>query len=78
MFKRSWADYKDDEQLPPLPWDLVVIKPKSQAVKPAKRVNNKFWLLDLEEESDEEFDEDYCIGCETGADCNSAHTCCKK
>lgn len=73
MFNRAWADYKDDEELPPLPWKLGVIKPKSKAVKP---VNNKFWLLDLEGDSEEEFDEDYCIGCETGADCKSAHTCC--
>lgn len=74
MFKRAWADYKDDEELPPLPRNLVVIKPKPKAVKP---VNNKFWLLDLDEDSEEEFDEDYCIGCETGADVESAHTCCK-
>lgn len=74
MFKRPWADYKDDEELPPLPWDLVTIKSKPEAVKP---VNNKFWLLGLEEDSEEEFDEDYCIGCETGADCKYAHTCCK-
>lgn len=73
MFKRAWADYEDDEELPPLPWDLAPIKPKSEVVKP---VNNKFWLLDLEENPEEEFDEDYCIGCETGADCESAHTCC--
>ena len=73
MFKRAWADYEDDEELPPLPWDLVEVKPKPEAVKP---VNNKFWLLDLEEDSEEEFDEDSCIGCETGADCESAHTCC--
>lgn len=73
MFKRAWADYEDDEELPPLPWHLAPIKPKSEVVKP---VNNKFWLLDLEEDSEEEFDEDYCIGCETGADCESAHTCC--
>ena len=73
MFKRAWADYEDDEELPPLPWILIPVKPKPQAVKP---FNNKFWLLDLEEDSEEEFDEDYCIGCETGADCESAHTCC--
>ena len=64
MFKRAWADYEDDEELPPIPWDWAPIKPNSEVVK---LVNNKFWLLDLE---------DSCIGCETGADCESAHTCC--
>ena len=71
MFKRAWADYEDDEELPPLPGDLVAIKPKSETVK----LVNKFCLLDLED-SEEDSDEDYCIGCETGADCESAHTCC--
>lgn len=75
MFKRAWADYEDDEELPPLPFCLIAIKPKPEAVQP---VNNKFWLLDLEEDSEEEFDEDYCIGCETGVDCDSHHTCCNK
>lgn len=65
MFKRAWADYEDDEELPPLPWILIPVKPKPQSVKP---VNNKFWLLDMEEDSDEEFDEYYCIGYETGSD----------
>lgn len=67
MFNRAWADYEDDEELPPLPWSLIPVKPKPkpQAVKP---VNNKFWLLDMEEDSDEEFDEDYCIGYDTGSD----------
>ena len=75
MFKRAWADYEDDEELPQIPWYLVTVKPKPEAVKP---VNNKFWLLDLEEYSAEEFDEDYCIGCETGADADCAHTYCNK
>lgn len=70
MFKRAWADYEDDEELPQIPWYLVTVKPKPEAVKP---VNNKFWILDLEENSDE----DLCIGCESGVDCSSAHTCCK-
>jgi hypothetical protein len=65
MLKRAWADYEDDEELPPLPWSLIPVKPKPQAVKP---VNNKFWLLDMEEDSDEEFDEDYCIGYDTESD----------
>lgn len=77
MFKRAWADYEDDEELPPLPFGLIVIEPKPEAVKPVNPVNNKFWLLDLEEDSEEEVDEDYCIGCETGADAECAHTCCK-
>ena len=68
MFKRAWADYEDDEELPPLPWILTVTKTK---ISP-KPTNNKFWLLDLEEDSEEEF----CIGCETGADAACAHTCC--
>ena len=72
MFKRAWADYGDNEDLPPLPWILVTIKQKPEAVKP---VNNKFWLLDLEEES-EYSDEEYCIGCESGVDCSFHHTCC--
>ena len=75
MFKRAWADYEDDEELPQIPWYLVTVKPKPESVKP---VNNKFWLLDLEEDSEKEFDEDYCIGCETGADADCAHTCCNK
>lgn len=73
MLKRVWADYEDDEELPPIPWDLVKINSKSEAVQ---SVNNKFWLLDLEEDSEEELDEDICIGCETGADTRYAHTCC--
>ena len=72
MFKRAWADYEDNEELPQLPWNLAKIKSNHEAVKP---LNNKFWLLDLEEDSEEEFDKDYCIGCETGTDCDSAHTC---
>lgn len=75
MFKHAWADYEDDEELPPLPWDLATIKSSPEIVKP---VNNKFWLLNLEKDSEEELDEDYCIGCETGVDCNAAHTCCNK
>ena len=43
MFKRAWADYEDDEELPQIPWYLVTVKPKPEAVKP---VNNKFWILD--------------------------------
>lgn len=73
MFKRAWADYEDDEELPPLPQELINSKPE-----PVKSFNNKFWLLDLEDESEEELDEDYCLGCETGADNDSAHTCCCK
>jgi hypothetical protein len=68
MFKRAWADYEDDEELPPLPWILTVTKTK---ILP-KPTNNKFWLLDLEEESEDKF----CIRCETGADAACAHTCC--
>ena len=75
MSKRAWADYEDDEELPQIPWYLITVNPKPEAVKP---VNNKFWLLNLEEDSEEEFDEDYCIGCETGADADCAHTCCNK
>jgi len=73
MFARKWADYEDDEALPPIPW-LV----KAEPVPENKPLNNKFWLLDLEEEddTDEEFDEDFCIGCESGTDCASSHTCC--
>lgn len=29
---------------------------------------------DLEESEDSEHDEDYCLGCESGADCPGAHT----
>lgn len=72
MFKRAWADYGDDEELPPIPWGFVVIDSKI----PNNSAVNKFWLLNVEENSDEEFDEDYCLGCETGADASCAHTCC--
>ena len=72
MLKRSWADYKDDEELPTLPWCLSVeVKVKLQ-INPVKSGNNKFWLLDLEEE----FDKDFCIGCESGVDNPFDHTCC--
>jgi hypothetical protein len=67
MFKRAWADYEDNEELPPLPWNFVVT-PKSP-------ITNKFWLLNMEENS-EDSDEDFCLGCETGTDAACTHTCC--
>lgn len=71
MFKRAWADYKEDEELPPLPWNLL---PKfTEPVKePVKKFTNTFSILELEDDSDDEF----CIGCESGCDCPSSHTCC--
>jgi hypothetical protein len=65
MLKRSWADYEDDEDLPILPWERPLVKPV------VKNPTNKFYLLELEDQSDGE----YCIGCETGCDCESSHTC---
>lgn len=60
MFKRSWADYEDDEDLPPIPWNLVPVKSvqKVKPVKPVKPANNNFWLLELENNSDSNSDED--------------------
>jgi len=72
MFNRVWADYEDGEELPPLPWYLVIIKPKPETLNP---VYNKFWVLLLD--CEEEFDEDYCIGRETGAISSSTRVCCK-
>ena len=70
MLKRAWADYEEDEELPLLPWNLLpkVVAPVKETVK---KFANAFSILELEDDSDEEF----CLGCESGCDCPSSHTC---
>ena len=75
MMKRSWADYEEDEDFPPIPVEWLQsssLKLTNCDMSTTSIKNNPFVVLVDEEDDEEELD--FCIGCETGTDYYN-HTC---